>query len=64
MTPQAFRDWRLRNDLTQRAAATLLGYSERWIRAFERPDKPAEIPKAVALACWAIEQGIEEWDGH
>ena len=68
MTPQTFRDWRLRNDLSQVEAAKLLGYSERWIRAwesgFEAPDKPAVIPRAVRLACWAIEQGIEEWEGH
>ena len=68
MTPEAFRDWRLRNDLTQAGAAELLGYSARWIRAwesgFEKPGKPVEIPKAVCLACWAIEQGQEEWDGH
>lgn len=68
MTPTAFRDWRLRNDLTQAGAGELLGYSERWIRAwesgFEAPGKPAIIPKAVCLACWAIENGIEDWDGH
>jgi len=68
MTPATFRDWRLRNDLTQAGAAELLGYSERWIRAwesgFEAPGKPVEIPKAVCLACWAIEKGQEEWDGH
>ena len=68
MTPAAFKDWRLRNDLTQREAAEILGYSPRWVRAwesgFEAPDKPAIIPRAVCLACWAIEQGQEEWDGH
>lgn len=68
MTPATFRDWRLRNDLTQAGAAKLLGYSERWIRAwesgFEAPNKPAVIPRAVRLACWAIENGIEDWDGH
>lgn len=68
MTPQAFKDWRLRNDLTQAGAAELLGYSERWIRAWEsgleKPGKPAVVPRAVRLACWAIEKGQEEWDGH
>ena len=68
MTPAAFKDWRLRNDLTQRGAAKLLGYSERQIQSFEsgfeKPGKPVKIPKAVSLACWAIENGIEEWDGH
>ena len=68
MTPASFRDWRLRNDLTQRGAAELLGYSERQIRnfekGFEKPGKPAVVPKAVRLACWAIEQGQEEWEGH
>ena len=68
MTPQAFRDWRLRNDLTQAGAGELLGYSERQIRnfekGFEKPGKEVVIPRAVRLACWAIENGIEDWDGH
>ncbi len=68
MIPQAFRDWRLRNDLRQIDAALLLGYSVRWVRAWESgweaPGKPAVIPRAVRLACWAIENGIEDWDGH
>ena len=68
MTPAAFRDWRARNDLTQAGAALILGYSERWIRAwesgFEAPGKPAIVPRAVRLACWAIEKGIEDWDGQ
>ena len=68
MTPQAFKDWRLRNDLTQVGAAELLGYSPRQIGSFERgfeaPCKPAIVPRAVRLACWAIEKGIEDWDGH
>ena len=68
MTPAAFKDWRLRNDLTQIGAAELLGLHERTVRAYEkgvnwRGDK-AEVPKAVCLACWAIEKGQEEWDGH
>ncbi len=70
MTPGYFYAWRLRvkGGITQKQAGKLLGYSERWIRAwesgFEAPDKPAVIPRAVRLACWAIENGIEDWDGH
>ena len=68
MTPESFRNWRLRNDLTQTAAAEILGYSPRQIRyyeaGFDHRRNEAKIPKAVCLACWAIEQGQEDWDGH
>lgn len=68
MTPAAFRNWRLRNDLTQTVAAELLGYSPRQIRYYEagidQLGNETVIPRAVRLACWAIENGIEDWDGH
>lgn len=68
MTPSAFKNWRLRNDLTQRGAAELLGRTERQIRYYEagidQRGNEAKVPRAIRLACWAIEQGIEDWDGH
>ena len=68
MTPIAFHNWRLRNDLTQTGAAKLLGLHEKTIRTYEKGVNwrgvEAPIPRAVYLACWAIEQGKEDWDGH
>ncbi len=68
MSPAAFKNWRLRNDLTQCEAAELLDLHEKTIRTYEKGVNwrgiEAKIPKAVCLACWAIEQGQEEWDGH
>ena len=72
MKPEAFRDWRSRNDLTQREAAELLGKSPRQIRYYEagtdQRGNKATIPRAVWLACWAIDclttWGQEEWNVH
>lgn len=62
MTPGDFYAWRLRvrGGITQREAARLLGKTTRMIRYYEAGVKGdgsiIEVPKAVILACWAIEQ--------
>ena len=67
MTPQAFRNWRSRLGISQREAGELLNRSERCIQAyeagFEVQGLPRPIPKEIRLAMWAIENGIEDWDG-
>ena len=45
-----FKAWRLRNGLTQRQAAKLLGRSERMIRHYERYKNLDDIPRAIRLA--------------
>jgi DNA-binding XRE family transcriptional regulator len=53
MTPDAFRDWRLRHDYTLEAAARALGLSRRTIAYYEEGKKP--IPRVVALATRGLE---------
>src|SRR5262245_2428187 len=52
MTPQDFVGFLRRNDLTQEAAAALLGYSRRQIENFV---STGLIPRVVALACFGYE---------
>ncbi len=52
--------------LKQREAADLLGLKKRVIQYYEqgeRDGKPVDIPKSVALACYAITAGVESYDG-
>jgi transcriptional regulator with XRE-family HTH domain len=65
MTPADFRAWRKRLGLTQAAAATALGMSVSQIIDYEigtkrGTDRPASIPKHVALACAAVAHGLQE----
>src|SRR5262245_9304640 len=52
MTPQDFVGFLRRNDLTQEAAAALLGFSRRQIENFV---STGLIPRVVALACFGYE---------
>lgn len=63
MTPQEFKAWRTRLGLTQAQAGRALGYTSRWIIAFEQGinhrRQPCVIPLSVELACKWLEFG--EW---
>lgn len=56
MTPEEFKAWRKRLELTQTQAAEALGLSLRAIQYYERGER--EITRTVALACAAVEAGI------
>lgn len=69
MTAGQFRAWRDRLGLTQAAAAAQLGITSRMVKMYEagrhpsrRDDAgellPVAIPRAIALACAAIEGGL------
>lgn len=65
MTPNDFRRWRKALGLKQKDAADALGLKKRVIQYYEKGDrdgKAVEIPVAVALACYAISQGITRYD--
>jgi transcriptional regulator with XRE-family HTH domain len=57
MTPDALTAWRARCGLSQRAAADALGLSVRALRYYEAGER--FIPRPVALACAAVETGLE-----
>ncbi|MEP1932736.1 MAG: helix-turn-helix transcriptional regulator [Roseibium sp.] len=67
MTPQQFRSWRRTLNLKQKDAADLLGLKKRMIQYYEkgnRDGRPVEIPKSIRLACYALTQGIADFDGQ
>jgi transcriptional regulator with XRE-family HTH domain len=65
MNAKEFKLWRKANGLSQTGAARKLGLKIRTIQYYEkgkRSDRSVEIPKAVALACFAISCGVEDVD--
>lgn len=67
MTPRKFKRWRKRLKLSQKEAAEALGLKPRMIQYYEKGERNGEkvkIPKTVRLACYAIDQGVEDYDGE
>ena len=67
MTPDGFRTWRKALGLKQKDAAEMLGLKKRVIQYYEkgtRDGKAVEIPKTVRLACYAISNGVADFDGN
>lgn len=65
MNAKEFKRWRKAHGLNQTRAARKLGLKIRTIQYYEkgeRKGKAVEIPKAVALACFAISCGVEDVD--
>ena len=64
MTPADFRAWRARLGLTQAQAARALDIGRRTILRYEQDpvdpldEPPYPIPRAIALACKALESGL------
>ncbi|NRG17713.1 helix-turn-helix transcriptional regulator [Rhizobiales bacterium] len=66
MGPDQFRAWRKALGLKQKDAAERLGLKKRMIQYYEKGDRngrPVEIPKAIRLACYALSNGIGDFDG-
>ena len=66
MTPRKFKRWRKRLKLSQKEAAEALGLKPRMIQYYEKGERNGEkvkIPKTVRLACYAIDQGMDDYDG-
>ncbi len=67
MDGKDFKGWRKRHKMSQKDAARALGLKPRIIQYYEkgeRDGKRVEIPLSVRLACFAIEQGIGDFDGE
>jgi len=63
MNVKEFKRWRQAHGLSQTRAARKLGLKIRTTQYYEkgeRKGKIIEIPKAVALACFAISCGVED----
>lgn len=66
MSPEQFREWRRSLGLKQKDAADQLGLKKRMIQYYEkgkRDGRPVEIPKSIRLACYALSNGIDDFDG-
>ena len=66
MSSTQFRTWRKALGLKQKEAAEVLGLKKRMIQYYEkgeRDGKHVAIPKTVRLACYAVMQGIGDFDG-
>lgn len=66
MTPGQFKRWRKQMGLSQKDAAHALGVKRRVLQYYEkgeRDGKKVEIPLSISLACYALSQGIEHFDG-
>jgi DNA-binding XRE family transcriptional regulator len=61
-----FKKWRKTLGLSQKDAAQLLGLKRRMIQYYEKGERDGEkvkIPRSVRLACYAIAQGVEDYNG-
>jgi transcriptional regulator with XRE-family HTH domain len=58
----ALRAWRTRHGLTQTKAGIALGLSLRAIQNYEHGARL--VPRSIALACAALELGLEAYDGE
>lgn len=67
MRPEQFKAWRRSLGLKQKEAAEYLGLKKRMIQYYEkgkRDGRPVEIPKSVRLACFALTQGVADYNGE
>jgi transcriptional regulator with XRE-family HTH domain len=65
MKADDFRRWRKALGLKQKEAAEVLGLKKRVIQYYEKGDrdgKSVDIPRTVALACYAIKEGVTSYD--
>ena len=61
-----FKRWRKSLTFSQKEAAEALGLKRRVVQYYEkgeRDGKSIDIPKTVRLACFALTQGTEDYDG-
>ncbi len=66
MEASDFKKWRKTLGLSQKDAAHLLGLKRRMIQYYEKGERSGDevkIPRAVRLACYAISQGVEDYNG-
>ena len=67
MTPEQFKQWRKSLGLKQKDAADVLGLKKRMIQYYEKGDRDGrkiDVPKYVRLACYAVTQGVDDFDGE
>ena len=66
MEPNDFKKWRKAQGYSQKDAAEALGLKRRMIQYYERGERDGDkvkIPLTVALACYALTQGVVNYRG-
>ena len=66
MEPSDFKKWRKSLGLSQKDAAHNLGLKRRMIQYYEKGERDGEkvvIPRTVRLACYALSEGIADYNG-
>ena len=66
MEPGDFKKWRKSLKLSQKEAAHALGLKRRMIQYYEKGEREGEkvqIPLSVRLACYAVSQGVADYNG-
>ena len=66
MRPGDFKRWRRSLGLSQKQAADALGLKRRVVQYYEKGERDGgkvKIPKTVRLACFALTQGVEDYQG-
>jgi len=66
MEPVDFKKWRKGLGLSQKGAAHYLGLKRRMIQYYEKGERDGDkvsIPRAVRLACYALSEGVADYNG-
>ena len=66
MDEKEFKRWRKSLGMSQKEAAKALGLKPRIIQYYEKGERDGEkvkVPLSIRLACYALAQGIEDYDG-
>ena len=66
MRPEDFKRWRKVLKLSQKDAADALGLKRRVVQYYEKGERDGEkvkIPKYVRLACFALAEGVKDYEG-
>lgn len=64
--PQDFKRWRKQLRFSQKEAAEALGLKRRVVQYYEKGERSGEkvkIPKTVRLACFALMEGVTDYNG-
>ncbi len=66
MNEKEFKSWRKSLGMSQKDAAKALGLKPRIIQYYEKGERNGEkvkVPRSIRLACYALSQGVTDYNG-
>lgn len=66
MDEKEFKRWRKSLGMSQKDAAKALGLKPRIIQYYEKGERDGEkvkVPRSIRLACYALAQGVTDYNG-